>query len=83
MHWWFGKSVKASLEFPANFDKNESAVRAHFTVVGFKLSGPFKFFFDVINVRVTFLDAKGPIKWACDKIQGFFHIFYPYSAQNM
>ena len=42
------------------------------TVVGFKLSGPFKFFFDIINVRVTFLDAKGPIKWACDKIQGFF-----------
>ena len=34
----------------------------HCTVVGFKLSGPFKFFFDVINVRVTFLDAKGPIK---------------------
>ena len=32
------------------------------TVVGFKLSGPFKFFFDIINVRVTFLDAKGPIK---------------------
>ena len=27
------------------------------TVVGFKLSGPFKFFFDIINVRVTFLDA--------------------------
>ena len=32
------------------------------TVVGFKLSGHFKFFFDIINVRVTFLDAKGPIK---------------------
>ena len=32
------------------------------TVVGFKLSGPFKFFFDIINVRMTFLDAKGPIK---------------------
>ena len=32
------------------------------TVVGFKLSGPFKFFFDIINVRVTFLDVKGPIK---------------------
>ena len=41
------------------------------TVVGFKLSGHFKFFFDIINVRVTFLDAKGPIKWVCDKIQGF------------
>ena len=53
------------------------------TVVGFKLSGPFKFFFVIINVRVTFLDPNGPIKWACDKIQGFFHIFYPYSAQNM
>ena len=53
------------------------------TVVGFKLSGPFKFFFVIINVRVTFLDVKGPIKWACDKIQGFFHIFYPYSAKNM
>ena len=34
----------------------------HPTVVGFKLSGHFKFFFDTINVRVTFLDAKGPIK---------------------
>ena len=32
------------------------------TVVGFKLSGPFKFSFDIINVRVTFLDVKGPIK---------------------
>ena len=32
------------------------------TVVGFKLSGQFKFFFDKINVRVTFLDAKGPTK---------------------
>ena len=32
------------------------------TVVGFKLSGPFKFFFDVINVRMTFLDVKDPIK---------------------
>ena len=32
------------------------------TVVGFKLSGPFKFFFDIINVRVTNLDVKGPIK---------------------
>ena len=52
------------------------------TVVGFKLSGPFKFFFDTINVRMTFLDVNDPIKWACDKIQGFFHIFYPYSAQN-
>ena len=35
---------------------------AQSTVVGFKLSGPFKFFFDIINVRVTFLDARGPIK---------------------
>ena len=52
------------------------------TVVGFKLSGPFKFFFDIINVRMTFFDVKGPVKWACDKIQGFFHVFYPYSAQN-
>ena len=52
------------------------------TVVGFKLRGPFKFFFDIINVRMTFFDVKGPVKWACDKIQGFFHIFYPYSAQN-
>ena len=34
----------------------------HFTVVGFKLSGPFKFFFDIINVRMTFLDVKDPIK---------------------
>ena len=33
-----------------------------FTVVGFKLSGPFKFFFVIINVRVTFFDAKGPIE---------------------
>ena len=32
------------------------------TVVGFKLSGPFKFFFVIINVRVTFFDAKGPIE---------------------
>ena len=32
------------------------------TVVGFKLSGQFKFFFYIINVTVTFLDAKGPIK---------------------
>ena len=32
------------------------------TVVGFKLSGHFKFFFDIINVRVTILDAKGLIK---------------------
>ena len=32
------------------------------TVVGFKLSGPFKLFFDIFNVRVTFLDAKDPIK---------------------
>ena len=29
-------------------------------VVGFKLSGQFKFFFYIINVTVTFLDAKGP-----------------------
>ena len=29
------------------------------TVVGFKLSGHFKFFFGVINVRVTILDANG------------------------
>ena len=35
---------------------------SQYTVVGFKLSGHFKFFFDIINVRVTFLDAKGPIK---------------------
>ena len=34
----------------------------HLTVVGFKLSGHFKFFFDIINVRVTILDAKGLIK---------------------
>ena len=32
------------------------------TVVGFKLSGPFKFFFNKINVRVTVLDVMGPIK---------------------
>ena len=32
------------------------------TVVGFKLSEHFKFFFDIINVRVTILDAKGLIK---------------------
>ena len=32
------------------------------TVVGFKLSGPFKFFFVLINAKVTFLDANGPIK---------------------
>ena len=37
-------------------------VKSQFTVVGFKLSGHFKFFFDIIIVRVTFLDAKGPIK---------------------
>ena len=55
----------------------------HITVVGYKLSGYFKFFFDIINVRVTFLDAKGPIKLACDEIQGFFYIVYPYSAKNM
>ena len=27
-----------------------------------RVSGPFKFFFDIINVRVTFLDVNGPIK---------------------
>ena len=32
------------------------------TVVGVKLSGHFKFFFDIINARVTILDAKGLIK---------------------
>ena len=32
------------------------------TAIGFKPSGPFKFFFDIINFRLTFLDAKGPIK---------------------
>ena len=62
--------------------KIEKEQNDHCTVVGFKLSGPFKFFFDIINVRMTFFDVKGPVKWACDKIQGFFHIFYPYSAQN-
>ena len=36
--------------------------RGEGTVVGFKLSGHFKFFFDIINVRVTILDAKGIIK---------------------
>ena len=29
------------------------------------------------------MDAKGPIKWACNKIRGFFHTFCPYLAQNM
>ena len=32
------------------------------TVVSFKLSGPFKFFIVIINVRMTFFDAKGPIE---------------------
>ena len=32
------------------------------TVVGFKLSRNFEFFFDIINVKVTILDAKGLIK---------------------
>ena len=27
--------------------------------------------------------VEGPIKCACDKIKGFFHIFYPFPAQNM
>ena len=38
------------------------SVSSKYTVVGFKLSGHFKFFFDIINVRVTILDAKGLIK---------------------
>ena len=52
------------------------------TVVGFKLSGHFKFFFDIINVRVTFMDAKGLIRSACDKIQGFFSHNLPLLRQK-
>ena len=37
-------------------------VKHDHTVVGFKLSGHFKFFFDMMKVRVTILDAKGLIK---------------------
>ena len=48
------------------------------TVVVFKLSGHFKFFFDIINGRVTFLDAKGPIKWVCNKIRGIFLHILPF-----
>ena len=48
-----------SLSLPgASIDKG----RLQGTVVGFKLSRPFKFFFDIINARMTFLDVKGPIK---------------------
>ena len=56
--------------------------KVHSTVVGFKLSGHFKFFFDIINIRVTFLDAKGPIKWACDKKRGFFLHNLPLLSQK-
>ena len=55
---------KLDLEFKCQTGIN-NAKYAHtvlLTVVGFKLCGHFKFYFDMINVRVTFLDAKGPIK---------------------
>ena len=42
--------------------KTAEKMSGQYTVVGFKLSGHFKFFFDIINVRVTILDAKGLIK---------------------
>ena len=57
---------KFQLSFAINLARPDSinfcVEKSHLTVVGFKLSGPFKFFFDIINVRVTFLDVKGPIK---------------------
>ena len=52
------------------------------TVVGIKLSGPFKFLFDIIDVRVTFLDAKGPIEWACDKKREVFLHNLPLLSQK-